>query len=457
VNFQLDDTIGALASAPGSSGRGIVRVSGPQAVASIACCFEPADPPRWQLSRAAAAHRGYFRLAELCSPIPVLVYRWPQGRSYTGQLLIEIHAPGSPPILEAILAELFRQGVRPASAGEFTARAFLSGRIDLVQAEAVLGVIEADDQRQLSAALSQLAGGVSGRISRVRNDLIDLLADVEAGLDFAEEHIEFVSGDEVGRRIAAAHCTIGELRDECRDRAQSHPRRRVVLSGLPNAGKSSLFNALLSHEAALVSSVAGTTRDYLCGQAEWQGLPVELIDTPGWQSDRDQVMQQAHALLHDQCERADLIVWCRPCDGSPHDPDREAEILAALDRQNRPLLVLRTKGDLLDPKCPEVHPVVSARTGQGLSELVRCCAAMLDERESHPGELVGTTAARCRESLFHTSESLCRARLAAESQAGDELVALELRDALEHLGRILGTIYTDDILDRIFSRFCIGK
>jgi tRNA modification GTPase len=457
VNFQLDDTIGALASAPGSSGRGIVRVSGPQALACIAHCFEPADSPRWQEARAAAAHRGFFRLPEWCSPIPVLVYRWPQGRSYTGQLSLEIHAPGSPPVLEAILAELFRHGVRPASPGEFTARAFLSGRIDLVQAEAVLGVIDADDQRQLSRALSQLAGGVSGRITRVRHDLIDLLADLEAGLDFAEEHIEFVSGDEVGRRIAAAQSTIGELRDACRDRAQSHARRRVVLSGLPNAGKSTLFNALLSQEAALVSSIAGTTRDYLCGQVEWQGLPVELVDTPGWQSDRDAVMQQAHALLDDQCARADLIVWCHPCDGGPHEEDREAKVLSEFRRQNRPLLVLRTKGDLLDPKSREVCPVVSARTGQGLSEVVRRCAAMLDERESRPGELVGTTAARCRESLFHTSESLVRARLAAESQAGDELVALELRESLEHLGRILGTIYTDDILDRIFSRFCIGK
>ncbi len=190
------------------------------------------------------------------------VARW---RSYTGQPLVEIHAPGSPPLLEAVLARSFEAGVRPAHPGELTLRAFLAGRMDLLQAEAVLGVIDAAGEDTLAIALRQLAGGISGRMSQVRGDLIDLLADLEAGLDFVEDGIEFVSRDDLAARIGRAQSTIGELLAQCQSRAQSQGRRRVVLAGLPNAGKSTLFNALLSRDAALVSAVAGTTRDYLSG------------------------------------------------------------------------------------------------------------------------------------------------------------------------------------------------
>jgi tRNA modification GTPase len=468
--LQLDDTIGALASAAGPAGCGIIRVSGPATVASVGGFFEPTDEGRWKSARVAAAHRGLLRLAAVSAPLPVCVYLWPTGRSYTGQPVAEIHAPGSPPLLEAILADLFERGVRPAAAGEFTLRAFLSGRIDLVQAEAVLGVIDAADADHLKSALRQLAGGVSARIGRLRDGLIDLLADLEAGLDFVDEDIQFVSRDETCRRIAAAEDELDDLLAQCDSRMQSTGKVRVVLAGLPNAGKSTLFNALLGRDAALVSRTAGTTRDYLSGTTDWHGLAVELIDTAGWQRHQESerpaealkdlpskgISQAAQDLGQNQWQQADLVVWCSACDLELSERQREAELLAALHRDGRPLVFVHTKSDLT-ASSRDVGLAVSAISRQGLAELTTECVRMLSGPSGRSSDLIGTTAARCRESLAHSRESMSRARLAAEGSTGDELLAVEIREVLDHLGRILGTVYTDDILDRIFSRFCIGK
>jgi tRNA modification GTPase len=464
TQLQLDDTIAALASAPGAAARGIVRISGPEAIVCLNSWFEPNDRARWQTTRGAACHAGGLRLSGLPSPLNVLVYAWPNARSYTGQPLLEIHAPGSQPLLEAVLGRLFEAGVRPAHPGEFTLRAFLAGRIDLLQAEAVLGVIDAAEEQALETALRQLAGGISGRMARLRGDLIDLLADLEAGLDFVEDGIEFVSGADVLRRVQTAATAIEELLEQCRSRAQSIGRRRVVLAGLPNAGKSTLFNALLVRQAALVSSVAGTTRDYLSETVEWPGVIVELVDTPGWMLSELDVAHDltlaTQSLAREQRQQADLIVWCSPADAS------EAERLEDLDLRRRelgpvPALTVCTKSDLAGGGSSfESDPAtvrVSARTGSGLPELVERCSQLLGSGTTDRADIIASTAVRCGDSLASCRDALSRAALVAESTTGDEIVALEIREALEHLGRVLGTVYTDDILDRIFSRFCIGK
>jgi len=465
-HLQLNDTIGALASAPGAAGRGIVRASGPDAITCVNRMFVPSDASRWHAARFATAHLGTLRLTQLREPFAVLVYAWPSRQSYTGQPSIEIHAPGSPPALEAILSDLFASGVRPAEAGEFTLRAFLNGRIDLVQAEAVLGVVDAIDPQRLVCALRQLAGGISECIARLRSGLLDLVADMEAGLDFVEEDIQFVSRGEIGRRLAAAEQEVRRLLLHSDSRTRSTGRARVVLAGLPNAGKSTLFNALAGGNAALVSETSGTTRDYLHAPLDWPGMTIELVDTAGWESDgiaspvdrraRGSIAQAAQTLRETQWDEADLVVWCSASDQTPVAQGQEQTILARLGGAGGRLLMIRTKADL-KPAPGATGLAVSAIDGSGIAKLIEACVRKLAGHTSGESDMIGTTAARCRESLVHCGESLSRARVALEDSAGEELLVVEIREAVDHLGRILGAVYTDDILDRIFSRFCIGK
>ena len=458
----------------GPAARGIVRLSGPDALMSLDAWFEPADADRWRTARSAGCHAGKLRLEALGSALEVTIYVWPNARSYTGQPLVEIHTFGSSPLLEAILARAFEAGARSAQPGEFTLRAFLAGRIDLLQAEAVLGVIDARGEEAFATALRQLAGGISGRMGQVRGELIDLLADLEAGLDFVEDGIEFVPRDEVTQRIRQSERVIDGLLRRCQTRAQSLGRYHVVLAGLPNAGKSTLFNALLARDAAIVSPVAGTTRDYLSGSLQWQGLAVELIDTPGWDPGATDGLSQgaerggqafltsrSQELGAQQRQQADLILWCSPVDAGEAQRLEDTRVRSRELDSGRPIVVVGTKADLsgrrVQLKSDAGEVLVSAKTGQGLAELVDRCVQVLSAAAFDSAEIIGTTAVRCRESLASCRDALVRAADAAESEMGDEIVALELREALEHLGRVLGTVYTDDILDRIFSRFCIGK
>lgn len=449
--FDLHDTIAALSSPPGPAQRGIVRISGSAIRDALNGLFRPNDPPLWESARLPQRHPGSFWLADIQRWMPVDVFLWPTQRSYTGQPMAEVHTCGSPPLLEAILAAIYAAGVRPARGGEFTLRSFLAGKVDLLQAEAVLGVIDADDQVQLNAALQQLAGGISGDINMVREDLLSLLADLEAGLDFVEEDIEFVDNREILARLTSAEARITSLLEQAVDRMRSTGTARVVLAGRPNVGKSTLFNALLGRGAALVSEIAGTTRDYLAAEVNWHGRPIELLDTAGWEQQSEGPLQAALALREDQLQRADLIIWCVTADELPNPLTGEA------DCGNARSLTVLTKCDLPDTTGPASALRVSAVTGAGLEELTAAVASELSQDSAATQQLLGTTGARCRDSLHGAVESLQRAREVAELSAGDELLSIEIRVALEELGKVSGAVYTDDILDRIFSKFCIGK
>jgi tRNA modification GTPase len=457
-----DDTIAALASAPGRGARGIIRISGPAVIDLLRAWFVPADeipraknaaPARrpWFERQAAFCTSGSLAVAGLSRPAPVDLYLWPNRRSYTGQLLAELHAPGSPPLLEALLESLHARGARPAQPGEFTLRAFLAGRIDLIEAEAVLGVIDAGNPRELRQALDQLGGGVSSQVVRLRGDLLDLLADLEAGLDFSEEDIEFVSTAVLVGRIGLARDALLDLKGRAGGRMQSATRPRVVLAGPPNAGKSSLFNALLGADRALVSDERGTTRDYLAAEVAVGGVEIILVDTAGNETPRDGVAGAAQDFRHEQLSRADLRIVCQPPDERPAEIDESA---------GGETLVVLTKEDLRPRSAQSAaSPVlaVSAHSGEGLGALADAIAARLTDAARDAGTLLGTTAARCGESLAGATSALERALTLARQGSDQELLAIELRESLEELGKIVGAIYTDDILDRIFSKFCIGK
>jgi tRNA modification GTPase len=338
-------------------------------------------------------------------------------------------------------------------------RAFLSGRIDLMQAEAVLGVIDANGPQQLTTALSQLAGGISSQMLTLREQLLLHLADLEAGLDFVEEDIDFVSRPDLVQRLQDAEQVLSHLWTQASQRMVSSGHHPVVLAGLPNAGKSTLVNALLGQEVALVSPVAGTTRDFVRGTMTLRDLTIDLLDTAGW----EEPVQELHTLIESQrqqqLQQAELILWCTSGAMSPQESVLNDQLLEALKPLNIPVLRVITKSDLPGPGVPEQisDVVISARTGAGLDQLRKHLYEQLVSSSEAWSELVGTTAVRCQQSLLQALQAATRARLLAEAQAGDELIACELREVLNHLGVILGSVYTDDILDRIFSRFCIGK
>ncbi len=438
---MIDDTIVAVASAAGPGERAIVRISGPDARRVVATVFDNSPRPGYFIP-------GSLRLTGVHSPLPADLYFWPGPRSYTGQDLAEMHTISSPPLVERLIADLLQAGARAARPGEFTQRAFLSGKKDLTRSEAVLAVIEAGTDADLKPALAQLAGGVARPLDRLRDDLLNLLADVEAGLDFADEPLEFVDKTATLTRLAAGLAHLKNLHRQLDDRSVSGRAIRVVLAGPPNAGKSSLFNALAGGAKAIVSSVAGTTRDYLTARIELAGVPVELIDTAGWQDAGTDIESQAQFLGGEQSARADVVIWCSETEFEDGDESRFSSAV---------VLRVRTKVDLSAGK--------SLPSGRGSIRTSVVLPHGTDELRNRLAETVASIAkpplapslSRCRHHVAAATTALRKAHTHALNDDPPELLALELRAALDQIGETAGAVYTPDLLDRIFSRFCIGK
>ena len=403
---------------------------------------------------------GAFRLSGM-SPLPCDVYYWPNGRSYTGQPVVEIHTLGSTPLLDAVLNAVGEAGVRLAGPGEFTLRAFLAGRIDLTQAEAVLGVIDAVDPQQLDVALAQLAGGLAGPLHELRDRLLDLLAHLEAGFDFADEDLPFVTSDELRRQLEAAQAVVDRLARQMASRSETTEQIHVVLLGQPNTGKSSLFNALARKAGALVSKHPGTTRDYLTATLDLDGVKLQLIDTAGVRPkppDKDsahaELEQAAQSKTLDQSRRADVEVLCLDATRAPNDWEQAQ--LAHAPRGQR--VIVTTKVDMASSEhLAEIGLATSSVTDEGIDALREALRDAVLTAGAGGSHVVAGTAIRCRESLRLAAECLDRAGRIVESEAGEELVAAEIRVGLEEIGKVAGAVYTEDLLDRIFSRFCIGK
>jgi tRNA modification GTPase len=452
ISLDPTDTIAAVASPPGHGFRGIVRLSGPAAWAAALSGFTRKHGAAARPPARATRLAGQYRLDGLRPELPASVLLWPGPHTYTGQPLAEVHTVGSPPLVALLLAHALAHGARLAEPGEFTLRAFLSGRIDLTRAEAVLGVIDARNPAQLDAALRQLAGGLFGPIAALRDRLLDVLAHLEANLDFvAEPDVAELGRAELAASLAQSAAEVAALagRLQARDRPEGLPT--VVLVGPPNAGKSRLFNALLGASRALVSAQPGTTRDYIEAVCDCDGMTVALVDTAGAAAARDPIEARAQTLRTEQAARADLLLACLPA-GADHEGQ-----LDFAGPPDRPRLLVRTKADLA-PEAPVPPGVLatSAATGSGLDALRRAVAAAI-RADSRDGDLPATTGARCRDSLLRASDALASASSTLALGGGDELVAVDLRQALDDLGKVVGAVVTDDILDRIFSRFCIGK
>jgi tRNA modification GTPase len=438
-----NDTIAAIASPAGPALRGIIRLSGPESW-SIATDGFTAEVDR-PLPTRAELRCGVLRVAGLRPAIPASIAFWPAPRTYTGQQLAEVHTLGAQPVLECVLAHYLGLGARLAEKGEFTLRAFLAGRIDLTRAEAVLSVIDARSPSQLDAALEQLAGGLSSSIDELRDRLLDLLAHIEAGLDFVdEEDVDMIARESLARQIAESSAAISEIVSRFRGRDRPGDCPKVVLAGPPNAGKSRLFNALIGSSEAIVAPIPGTTRDYLSRRVRLDGLEVELIDTAGIQAPTDSIEQDAQDAGARQADIADLVIRC-------HSGDTR---LIGPEPSGRARLDIWTKSDL----APAPHGMLSTSSvrGDGIESLKRSIASALRTSvlDSDP---LSATGARCRDGLESAANSLLLAAERLRIGGEEELVSIDLRHSIDELGKVVGAVVTDDILDRIFQRFCIGK
>ncbi len=459
MTFDVEDTIAAVATSDGPAARGIIRISGPKLMDCLERCI--GNGPSWKSFRTPTAFAAEVLGQNRGMPVPCDVYLWPNHRSYTRQPSAELHLINSRPLLEIVLTATIQAGARLARPGEFTQRAFLAGRIDLPQVEAVLGVIDADTQRELQIALAQLAGGLSNPVAAVRLQLLDLLADLEAGLDFVEEDIQFISRSEIESRLCTARGHLGDLVTKLDTRSTTDRLWRCVLVGQPNVGKSSLFNALRGNEAAIVSHVPGTTRDYVMERIALDShTECQLIDTAGLPAAGDNQGTESpfeeQRVTQRQLERADMLLICLD---SSRFSRRQMQILVEMHAA-RPQLLVLTKSDLrIGPRAVNLENAisVSSRTKSGLGQLRMAMSRVINELAGDESSVVRATSVRCREAFHSSCVGLDRALNAHNDRMGDELVAAELRSVLDDLGQIAGAVYTDDILGRIFSRFCIGK
>jgi tRNA modification GTPase len=452
-----NETIVAIATPPGRGGIGMVRLSG-SAARQIA---EPMLRLRNPLAHAQARFADVLDLETKETLDEAVVTYFAAPHSYTGEDVVEVAAHGSPVILETLVRQALLGGARLAAPGEFTQRAFLSGRIDLTQAEAVRDLIESQTLYQARVAAHQLHGALSRRIQPIKENLVALIAVLEAGIDFAEDDIDVMPSTEILSRIE-------EIRNLLQPVAASFARGRIVHDGLmlaivgrPNAGKSSLFNRIVQRERAIVTAAPGTTRDLVTERVSLGGIPVELVDTAGMREASDEAEQIGIRKSREALAEADMVLLV--LDATVPPEQEELELLATL-AQRRALVVVN-KSDLARPGpsmeealhglgLPVVH--TSALSGEGVGELKQTMLTMVGGQtaETETGLI---TSLRQYEAVTATLQGLQAATAAAEHNIPHEMLLLDLYGSLRHLDSLTGATTSDDILNLIFSTFCIGK
>ena len=449
---MLHDPIVALATPPGRGALALIRLSGRGAYDVAARCLTPfrPDPPR-TLFRARLAHPGTR------DPIDdVLAVCFPAPWSYTGDDAVEITTHGGLGAPAAAVAALAAAGARLATPGEFTRRAVLNGKMDLLQAEATADLIDAGAPAQRRRALHQLDRGLSRRLEQLRGAILALEALIAYEIDFPEEDDGSVDPARVGGAWRAARDGVAGLLATAPDGERLREGALLVIAGPPNAGKSSLFNALLGSERAIVTEVPGTTRDAVEAHAVINGFPFRLVDTAGLRDTADRVESLGIEVARRYLGAADLVLYCEERgarSGEPGAPGREA-FLAGLAA---PVVEVRTKSDLAPPSSPPTLSVSSV-TGAGLAELRRALAAAAFGRLTDMDDVEPVvTRARHRAALQRALDEL-DAFAAARAAALDAAVAAtHLRDAVGALDELIGVVTPDDVLDRLFATFCVGK
>jgi len=476
--LNLDDTIVAIATPPGRGGIGVVRLAGPDAQA-IAI-------PMLRLKHELESRHAVF--GELIEPHcvgtaalgcpaeqssatridEVVVTYFAKPHSYTTDDIVEISAHGSPVVLRHIVEIALSRGARLAEPGEFTMRAFLNGRIDLTQAEAVRDLIDSQTLYQAKVAAQQLEGALSRRLQPIKQKLIELIAVLEAGIDFAEDDVSVLPAEQIFKHISAVRAPLEELAESFAYGKLVHEGLTLAIVGRPNVGKSSLFNRLVERERAIVTATPGTTRDLVTETVAIGGIPVKLVDTAGIRRALDEAesigIQKSMEALAD----ADLVLVV--LDASQPASDEDEQLLGQVEQ--RTAIVVANKADLQNPGgsdtpfgLPQERPVrpgfgklrTSAITGEGIAELRAAILRHVTGDAGSSAESGFLTNARHQSLVRDSLTGLDRAEVAVHDKVPHEMLLLDLYSALRPLDEVTGATTNDDILNLIFSRFCIGK
>lgn len=459
---RTNDTIAAIATPPGTGGIGIIRISGPEALAILQRLFKPHKSHSSLISHTLYYGTVSSREGTVLDEVLAVYMRAPN--TYTREDVVEIQSHGSFLVLNSILQEIFLTGARPADPGEFTKRAFLAGRIDLTQAEAVIDLLQAKTGKGRELAMGQLQGELFARIEEVRSSLVDILALFEVAIDFPEDDVELIDRDKVLTKLEEkVERPLTELISSAEQGAILRDGINMVIAGVPNVGKSSLLNALLQEERALVTPVPGTTRDTIEEYVSIKGIPVRVVDTAGIRDHAETVEEMGIQRARQKMRDADLVLLL--IDASIPLTDQDRQLYASIGRTKR--VVALNKIDIAEQSAiaeleqefvGEKVVRISAKKHNGLHELQDAIYGSIVEETSGLDERIS-----CAPNVRHRTvleQALTATRSLAQGlRAGvtNDLAAVDVQVALDYLGDIVGITTTEDVLDRIFAEFCIGK
>ena len=463
-----DTTIAAISTAYGEAGIGIVRMSGPDSLGVLKKVFVPgkdgAPGKDWY---AEPRHMYYGRVADPADGAVTdecLAVYMPGPSSYTGEDVAEIQCHGSVISYKKILALLLKNGAVMAEPGEFTKRAFLNGRLDLAQAEAVIDIIKARSARSFDCAVEQLSGGLSERVEGIRKELLDVLVDLTVNMDYPDEDIEEITYGKLINRLSSINDEILRLKDSSEEGRMVREGLLTAIVGKPNVGKSSLMNLLLREDRSIVTDIPGTTRDTIEEQMSLRGLALRFVDTAGIRDSSDRIESIGIERSKDAFNRADLLLIVLDRSTALSEEDRELLLMA----QGRPAIIIYNKEDLpeaegsgmitartLLPDAPVVS--ISASTGAGLEDLEDAIESFVTGGRVRREDDVLVTNVRHIDLIERACGEMAEALRAAEAGEAMDFIEVNIRAAFDLLGEITGQTASGEVIDEVFSRFCLGK